>query len=739
MAGDGSSNPQDSTNNDSKDPSDDRPQLPLKFLDQSLDYSRDFHLVDHRILFRTHKGFVKSSDFVYSHIRPWVERFYRKYSEQEYRFVFTGHSLGAATAALVYYKYPTLANKRLVLFGCPGMILFPWEEEEELRKLRVPGDKNEENSVGRGGPAPGPGYGGSASYNRAKKEQRRSQTQDIESEGSKNQSAATSGKLPVGGTGIQVVQVRRGDNGGVLLPLSPDGKSPDGNSPSNQLQPSPNATTGGATAGSKFNDSILSSPGGASRGAVDDSIAISADSSPVKLDEGSTPKLGQELVVDDSGLISINRDSKNPTVSADGQKSPKSGKSPKAKSGGGKASSSSAASASRDSEPPLSPLGDNNLLSPGREPIGRKLQSVQHGGIAGVEDTVGSNDNPDVNGDFDNFDYEDPGLQQEFITMSALYDIPVDTDARILHVVRGKDFISNMSLQSFDRLADEIVESSYVNQAVNWISDSFASVGNGFNSWFGNHRHNNVGDSRSNSPHSGNRSSPHSGKGGSPNSSPNASFANTQGQSKGSHSGGLVVGNSGASSSSAGYPGDSTGPGIKGGSKSPGSPGDAGGFFSNFWSSSPEKQSKSKGADTVSGTNSHGAGSGRLKPPRRPDSGNNTRRKSGQPLQLPKHHPCLIPRPPGKLTMHLQVRPSHCAPRIYWVRTNHGDHYRRILVGLRMIDDHLPNLYLASLCDVYFNQFFNRTQLTEMEIIFLKMLKKIRFDYISAYEGARWI
>ncbi|CAD7947073.1 unnamed protein product [Amoebophrya sp. A120] len=106
--------------------------------------------------------------------------------------------------------------------------------------------------------------------------------------------------------------------------------------------------------------------------------------------------------------------------------------------------------------------------------------------------------------------------------------------------------------------------------------------------------------------------------------------------------------------------------------------------------------------------------------------------------QRKTHDYSKIPRPPGKFCLHLQVRPSTAAPTCFWVR-NHGEHYRRILLGLRMIDDHLPNLYLATLCDVYFHRFFDRNNVSTMEYQFLKMLKRIRFDYIQAYEAARWI
>ncbi|CAD7967668.1 unnamed protein product [Amoebophrya sp. A25] len=96
------------------------------------------------------------------------------------------------------------------------------------------------------------------------------------------------------------------------------------------------------------------------------------------------------------------------------------------------------------------------------------------------------------------------------------------------------------------------------------------------------------------------------------------------------------------------------------------------------------------------------------------------------------------PRPAGKFCLHLQVRPSTAAPTCFWTR-NSGQNYRRVLLGLRMIDDHLPNLYLATLCDVYFNKFFRRNEISDEEYVFLKMLKRIRFDYVQAYMSAKWV
>ena len=83
--------------------------------------------VRRRTLFTTHKGFVRAADFVYSRIKALVEKFFRKgfhkgVSTRRYCFVFTGHSLGAATASLLFYKYPQIGNKKLFLFGCPGVI-----------------------------------------------------------------------------------------------------------------------------------------------------------------------------------------------------------------------------------------------------------------------------------------------------------------------------------------------------------------------------------------------------------------------------------------------------------------------------------------------------------------------------------------------------------------------------------------------------------------------------------------
>merc|ERR1712194_889296 len=93
---------------------------------------------------------------------------------------------------------------------------------------------------------------------------------------------------------------------------------------------------------------------------------------------------------------------------------------------------------------------------------------------------------------------------------------------------------------------------------------------------------------------------------------------------------------------------------------------------------------------------------------------------------------------PGKMVMQLQVRPTHVPPKALWVR-NRRNAYGKLLVGVRIFDDHLPNLYLASLCDIYFHGFFERGKLSPQEKVLLRLLKTIQFDYISAYEKANWL
>merc|ERR1712194_468075 len=88
---------------------------------------------------------------------------------------------------------------------------------------------------------------------------------------------------------------------------------------------------------------------------------------------------------------------------------------------------------------------------------------------------------------------------------------------------------------------------------------------------------------------------------------------------------------------------------------------------------------------------------------------------------------------PGKMILQLQVRPTHVPPKPLWVR-NRKNAYGKVLVGVRIFDDHLPNLYLASLCDIYFHGFFDRERVSPTEKVLLKILKTIQFDYITAYE-----
>eukprot|EP00391_Amoebophrya_sp_Ameob2_P004602 CAMPEP_0179003288 /NCGR_PEP_ID=MMETSP0795-20121207/12576_1 /TAXON_ID=88552 /ORGANISM="Amoebophrya sp., Strain Ameob2" /LENGTH=844 /DNA_ID=CAMNT_0020697243 /DNA_START=200 /DNA_END=2734 /DNA_ORIENTATION=+ len=315
------------------------------FIDQN---DPDEELTEERLLFRTHKGFVRSADFVYRRIKNWVDRFLRK--NPDYRFLFTGHSLGAATASLVYFKFPEIRDKKLITFGCPALVQEQTGGSGE--KARRQGKKRE-------------------------------------------------------------------------------------------------------------------------------------------------PAVGEE----------------------------------------GRSTSSS-------------------------------------GSGSGASSTPSKRKEEDIN------DKEGPLLRRT--PPSTSHHLPVSEDPRILGVVRGKDFVSALSMESFDRLADEISETSYFTQAVDWMSTTL----------FGQER--------------------------------------------------------------------------------------------------------------------------------------------------PVRDYSKIPRPPGRFCLHLQVRPSTAAPVCYWTQ-NKGENYRRILLGLRMIDDHLPNLYLASLCDLYFNKFFSRADISNEEYAFLKMLKRIKFDYIQAYEAARWM
>eukprot|EP00392_Amoebophrya_sp_AT5.2_P008149 g8168.t1 len=343
------------------------------FIDQN---DPDEELTEERLLFRTHKGFVRSADFVYRRIKNWVDRFLRK--NPDYRFLFTGHSLGAATASLVYFKFPEIRDKKLITFGCPALVQEQTGGSGE--KARRQGKKRE-------------------------------------------------------------------------------------------------------------------------------------------------PAVGEE----------------------------------------GRSTSSS-------------------------------------GSGSGASSTPSKRKEEDIN------DKEGPLLRRT--PPSTSHHLPVSEDPRILGVVRGKDFVSALSMESFDRLADEISETSYFTQAVDWMSTTL----------FGQER-------------------------------PVRDYAD--------------------------------------------------------------------------------------KPQARPMI-----------RCLAEHEQPKIPRPPGRFCLHLQVRPSTAAPVCYWTQ-NKGENYRRILLGLRMIDDHLPNLpciesfepliCLASLCDLYFNKFFSRADISNEEYAFLKMLKRIKFDYIQAYEAARWM
>ena len=70
-----------------------------------------------------------------------------------------------------------------------------------------------------------------------------------------------------------------------------------------------------------------------------------------------------------------------------------------------------------------------------------------------------------------------------------------------------------------------------------------------------------------------------------------------------------------------------------------------------------------------------------------------------------------------------------------------------------MIDDHLPNLYLAGLCEVYLERFLDTRRevvidkngaeklrmanLSGGEHVFLRMLRKVGFSYVRAKADAR--
>ena len=60
--------------------------------------------------------------------------------ESAYRFVFTGHSLGAGVASLLYHRYSTafsVKNLRLIVFGCPGVFVYPRVELNAKREAKT--------------------------------------------------------------------------------------------------------------------------------------------------------------------------------------------------------------------------------------------------------------------------------------------------------------------------------------------------------------------------------------------------------------------------------------------------------------------------------------------------------------------------------------------------------------------------------------------------------------------------
>jgi hypothetical protein len=70
----------------------------------------------------SHKGFVESAESVYEML-PWSE--ITPCIKQGYKILFTGHSLGGATASIVlmhFVKKLNFTNCKCITFGCPGVV-----------------------------------------------------------------------------------------------------------------------------------------------------------------------------------------------------------------------------------------------------------------------------------------------------------------------------------------------------------------------------------------------------------------------------------------------------------------------------------------------------------------------------------------------------------------------------------------------------------------------------------------
>lgn len=221
-------------------------------------------------------------------------------------------------------------------------------------------------------------------------------------------------------------------------------------------------------------------------------------------------------------------------------------------------------------------------------------------------------------------------------------------DPRIVNVVRGKDLMSRLSLESIDRLCDEIAEASLVTQAMDWFG---ATV-------FGKTVDRGGGSAGAGAA---DQSAPQSARGGAASQPSAGGRAGTASQSASSSSAAQQAGSCAAARDTK-------------------------------FDASPDDSSEKPHAN--------------------------------------------VPKPPGKYVLHLQCRPSTAPPRLFWTRNLDGS-YNRIFVAMRMVDDHLPNLYLASLCDAYFNQFCDPQRMDAREAVLFGILDKIGFNYRRAYELAQ--
>ena len=71
----------------------------------------------------SHKGFVESAQSVFDKL-PWPE--INPCIQQNYRILFTGHSLGGATASILlmhFVKRLGYTNCKCITFGCPGVVI----------------------------------------------------------------------------------------------------------------------------------------------------------------------------------------------------------------------------------------------------------------------------------------------------------------------------------------------------------------------------------------------------------------------------------------------------------------------------------------------------------------------------------------------------------------------------------------------------------------------------------------